>query len=376
MRALTAHSVEKAKPSDARTEIVDAAVPGLRLVVQPTGRKSWAFRYSFGRRHHKLTIGRYPKIGLSDAREAAREALRRLERGVDPASGPRSSIAIDDSLEAAVASYKEYHVTKLRPATAYYVKREIDHAVEAWRGMPLKAIRRADVIALVRQAAKRGPNAGNCCLQVTSAFFGWCESEDLVETSPARGVRRVAKAPVRVRVLDDAELKIVWHAADEARGPYGTLAKLLILTGCRRNEIAKLEPCELRATAIELPPDKVKTGEAHTVPLTTLMRRVLATCPKSNRRYVLTGTDAPVSNGDSAKNAISTPTLPRWTFHDLRRSFATGLQRLGIQPHVIELALNHKLKGIAGVYQKHKYAAEVRAAFELWSAHVESLTSI
>ena len=127
-------------------------------------------------------------------------------------------------------------------------------------------------------------------------------------------MRRVAKVPVRERVLDDAELKVVWRAADETRGPYGTLAKLLILTGCRRNEIAKLEPGELRADAIELPPDKVKTGEAYAVPLTPLMRSVLATCPKYNRRYVLTGTDAPVSNGNRAKNAISTPALQRWTF--------------------------------------------------------------
>jgi integrase len=376
MRNLTAHFVEKAKPAATRQEIVDAAAPGLRLVVQPSGSKSWAYRYSFGRRHRKLTLGPFPMVTLSDAREKARDAHKRLELGIDPGAPEQRGAIVGDTVAAAMASYKELHVEKkLRRTTRYYVNRELDAAAAVWAGWPLNAVKRRDVIALVDRAAERGPNAGNCCLQVMAAFFSWCESRDLIEASPARGVRRVAKVPVRERVLDDAELKVVWRAADETRGPYGTLAKLLILTGCRRNEIAKLEPGELRADAIELPPDKVKTGEAYAVPLTPLMRSVLATCPKYNRRYVLTGTDAPVSNGNSAKNAISTPALQRWTFHDLRRSFATGLQRLGVQPHIIELALNHKLKGIAGVYQKHRYAAEVKAAFELWSAHIETLTA-
>lgn len=373
MPALTAHSVEKIKPADARAEIVDALVPGLRLVVQPTGVKSWALRYSFGRRHHKMTIGRYPKISLSDARDAARDALQRLARGVDPSTGPRSGVAVDDSFAAAVADYKTLHVAKLRPATIYYVTRELDTAVEAWRGQPLKSIRRADVIALVDEAAKRGPNAGNCCLQVMAAFFSWCESRDLIEASPTNGVRRVAKAPVRDRVLDDAELLTVWLAADKAGGTYGGFCQLLILTGCRRNELASLERDELKADAIELPAKKVKTGEAHEIPLTPLMRRILDTLPKSGR-YVLTGCDHPVSNGSKTKDAIETPSLKSWTFHDLRRSFATGMGDLGILPHVIERCLNHKLRGVAGVYNRAKLKSEVKEAFERWSAHVESLT--
>jgi integrase len=375
MRNLTAHFIEKAKPAATRQEIVDAAAPGLRLVVQPSGFKSWAYRYSFGRKHRKLTLGPFPMVTLGDARGKARDAHKRLELGIDPGAPEQRGAIVGDTVAGAIASYKEKHVAKLRATSRHYIVRELDAAAAVWSGWPLSAVKRRDVIALVDAAAERGLYAGNTCLQVIAAFFSWCESRDLIEASPARGVRRPAPAPVRDRMLDDAELKIVWHAADEARGPYGTLTKLLILTGCRRNEISKLEPGELRADAIELPPDKVKTGAAHTIPLTTLMRRVLATCPKSNRRYVLTGTEAPVSNGNSAKNALSTPGLPRWTFHDLRRSFATGLQRLGVQPHIIELALNHKIKGIAGVYQKHRYAAEVKAAFELWSAHIETLTA-
>jgi integrase len=373
-KALTAHGVEKAKGGKARREIVDAAVPGLRLVVQPSGAKSWAFRYSFNHagtksRHHKKTLGRWPGMSLGDAREAAQGALRVLGRGIDP-SHPGVT---GDSLSAAIASYKRLHVAGLRPTTRSYVNRMLDLAATAWSSRPLNEIKRRDVIALVDVAAERGPNVGNCCLQVVSAFFAWCLSRDLVEFNPATGVRRVAKPPVRERVLDDVELIAVWNAADKVGGRYGAFTKMLMLTGCRRDEIARLEPGEIRDDAIELPAHKVKTGKSHRIALTPMMRQVLDALPKTNMRYVLTGTDAPISHGDAPKKAIVTSIAP-WRFHDLRRSFATGLARLGVAPHVIELALNHRPRGIVAIYQKHRYDAEVKAAFELWSRHVGSLT--
>lgn len=377
-KALTALSVEKAKagpptakqPGGARRELRDAAVDGLRLIIQPTGAKSWAFRYSFGRKHHKKTLGRYPGISLIDAREAAQAELRALGRGIDPS---RSDVA-GSSLDAAIALYKRQHVAGLRPSTRYYVERELDGAAKAWAGRPVDEVKRRDVIALVDEAAERGPNAGRCCLQVVAAFFSWCRSRDLVEFNPAIGVR-CAKAPVRERVLDDAELVAVWQAADKAGGRHGAFTKMLILTGARRDEMAKLEPGEVRDDAIELPAHKVKTGKAHRIALTPLMRQVLDTLPKTNARYVVTGSDTPISHGDAPKKAIVTPSVAPWRFHDLRRSFATGLARLGVAPHIIELTLNHKPRGIVAIYQKHQYGAEVKAAFELWSQHVATLTT-
>ncbi|MGO9398200.1 MAG: Arm DNA-binding domain-containing protein, partial [Xanthobacteraceae bacterium] len=170
MRNLTAHFVEKAKPAATRQEIVDAAAPGLRLVVQPSGFKSWAYRYSFGRKHRKLTLGPFPMVTLSDAREKARDAHKLLELGVDPGAPEQRGAIVGDTVAAAMASYKEIHVErKLRRTTRYYVNRELDAAAAVWAGWPLSAVKRRDVIALVDRAADRGPNAGNCCLQVMAA---------------------------------------------------------------------------------------------------------------------------------------------------------------------------------------------------------------
>jgi len=177
-------------------------------------------------------------------------------------------------------------------------------------------------------------------------------------------------------VLDDAELKLTWEAADAAGGAAGALVKLLILSGARRNEMTKLARDEIAADAIKLPGDRTKNGLAHTIPITPMIRRVLDALPPTGK-FVLNGTDRPFGDHSGAKEIVS-PAIQPWTLHDLRRSFASGLQRLSIPPHIVELALNHRsgtFSGVAGIYQRHRYAKEVREAFELWSQHVEALAT-
>jgi integrase len=176
-------------------------------------------------------------------------------------------------------------------------------------------------------------------------------------------------------VLDDTELKLTWEAADREGGPAGALVKLLILTGARRNEITELSRDEIKAGAIELPSERTKNGTPHTIPLTPMMCQVLETLPHTGK-FVLNGTDRPFGDHSGAKEKIA-PAIRPWTLHDLRRSFASGLQRLGVAPHIVELALNHRsgtFSGVAGIYQRHRYAKEVREAFEFWSQHIEALT--
>lgn len=104
------------------------------------------------------------------------------------------------------------------------------------------------------------------------------------------------------------------------------------------------------------------------------MRDVLGALPAGGK-YVMNGSDRPMGDHSSTKEKVA-PAIPLWTLHDLRRSFASGLQRLGIAPHVVELALNHRsgtFRGVAGIYQRHRYEKEVREAFEMWSQHIAAL---
>jgi integrase len=374
---LTDRVVQQAKAKGARVEIADAVLPGLYLIVQPTGVKSWAVRYRVGRRTRKLTLpGRYPVLSLAKAREAARTALESITAGEDPAAAKHAGTPADDTLAAYIALYRNKHVSTVRAGTAANINRELEHMQDAWPGRTLRSISKKDVIAVIDKAIKRGPSACVTAWKVAKAFFAWCEAREDDFPSPARSIRKPAKERSRERVLDDAELKLTWKAAEAASGAAGALVKLLILSGARRNEMTELARDEIKAETIELPGERTKNGVSHTIPITPMIRRVLDSLP-STGRFVLNGADRPFGDHSGAKANV-TPAIRPWTLHDLRRSFASGLQRLGVAPHIVELALNHRsgtFSGVAGIYQRHRYAKEVREAFELWSRHIEVLTN-
>src|SRR5262249_31114761 len=315
-------------------EIRDAVLPGLYLIVQPTGAKSWAVRYRIGRRTCKLTLtGRYPVLSLAKAREAARAALERVSAGKDPAAAKRTGMPANDSLAAYIALYREKHVSTVRAGTAVNINRQLERMQDEWPGRSLRSISKKDVVAVTVKAMKRGPSAGVTAWKVAKAFFAWCEAREDDFASPARSIRKPAKEKSRDRVLDDSELRLTWEAADHEGGPAGALVKLLILTGARRNEITELARDEIKAEAIELTGERTKHGIAHTIPLTPMMCRVLETLPRTGK-FVLNGQDRPFGDHSGAKEKI-TPAIRPWTLHDLRRSFASGLQRLGVAPHIV-----------------------------------------
>ena len=332
-------------------------------------------RYRIGRRTRKLTLpGRYPVISLAMAREAARTALQSVSGGEDPAAAKRAGTPADDTLAAFINLYREKHVRTVRPGTAANINRELEHMQDGWPGRSLRSISKKDLIAVIDKAMKRGPSAGVTAWKVAKAFFAWCESREDDFASPARSIRKPAKEKSRERVLEDAELKLTWKAADAAGGAAGALVKLLILSGARRNEMTELARDEIGADAIELSSDRTKNGLPHTIPITPMIRTVLDALPDTGK-FVLNGTDRPFGDHSGAKARV-TPAIRPWTLHDLRRSFASGLQRLGVAPHIVELALNHRsgtFSGVAGIYQRHRYAKELREAFGLWSNHIEAL---
>lgn len=353
---LTANSVGKVTPGNAVSEIRDALQPGLRLVVYPSGARSWVARFWLNKRHHKVTLGKWPALGLAAARIKARKALSDVAEGRDP----RQRDA--DTFEAAVADYQARHVSKLRATTRQYVTRELAAASKYWRGRKLASITRRDVIAITDDAEKRGGSARGTLLKVLSSFFRWCLSRDLIPASPAVGVTREKYVP-RERTLTDDELRTVWLAADG-------FVRLLIATGMRRNECAGLQWSEIGEDVIELPPERVKTALRLRVPITPLMRDIL---DKVERRgdYVWLGSKPLHVWGTTAGLGVAA----HWTLHDLRRTMASGMARLGVPFDIVERSLGHKIKGVAGVYQKYDYAPEIAAAFGKWSEHVAAITA-
>jgi integrase len=210
---------------------------------------------------------------------------------------------------------------------------------------------------------------------VLSAFFAWAMREGLTETNPVIGTSRPYDRGGRERVLSESELAQVWHAAGDDH--YGAIVKLLILTGLRREEIGGLRWSEvgLSAGLIQLPPRRTKNGRAHIVPLSDPAITLLRAVPRRAGRDLVfgLGSNGPSSYSKSKRALDQRLSIAPWVIHDLRRSVATHMAELGIQPHIIEAILNHvsgHKAGVAGIYNRASYDREKRAALDRWADHL------
>jgi integrase len=388
-KALNVRTVEALKAAAERREIPDGLLPGLYLVIQPSGSRSWAVRY----RHHghpcKLTLGRYPAIDLASARKLASAALRAVAEGRDPTQEKKQARpAKADDIETIAAQFIERHCNRSnRPRTAAETARLLEqHVLPRLRGRSVREITRRDILDVLDRVVDGGaPIAANRTFAAVRKLFNWCVSRDIIKVSPCAGMKPPTPERSRDRVLSDDELVRVWRAAGNIGGPFGALVQLLTLTGQRRDEVAGMrwDELELEAQLWTLPRGRVKTDQGHAVPLSDAVVAILRSVSRiTESPFVLTSNGtAPASGYSKGKRKLDVllpPDMPPWRLHDLRRTVASGMARLGINLPVIEKVLNHSsgsFAGIVSVYQKHSFADEKRAALDAWGQHVERLIS-
>lgn len=400
-KALTAKSVEAAKPdANKRREIPDAGLSGLYLVIQPSGKKAWALRYRFAKKTAKLTLGRWPVMGLADARAAAADAIGKIEVGQNPAAEKKATKAAKleaqlserDLVKTLLTQFRKRHLSKLKSG---------DHAwqflerfvLPAWGDRDIHIIAKRDVIDLIDEIADSGrTTTANRVLAHTRKFLNWCVERDVLAASPATGVKPPAKEESRDRFLSDDEIRWFWKACDRVGQPWGPMAKLLLLTGQRLNEVAQMTYAEVVGDVWRLSSGRTKNGRAHDVPLSDAASAVLGDVERirGSAGYVFTTTGQSAVQGfhkGKAHIAGAMETIareetgqavdiPHWGFHDLRRTAATGMARLGTPVRVTEAVLNHISGtggGIVAVYQLHDYAGEKGEALQAWGRFVLGL---
>ncbi|WP_050625659.1 tyrosine-type recombinase/integrase [Bradyrhizobium viridifuturi] len=405
-----------------RTEIPDARQPGLYLIVQPNGKKSWAVRYRHAGRPKKLTLGPYPGLELKKARRLAGNAFTALAEGHDPAALKRANqeqerkAALEkkrgqrDLFENIAREFVERYakpraIKKGRPdawkETARIIglkaapddpDKLIEHRGEFiphWRGRKVQEITKRDVVERIEKVADRAPIMANRSLAAIRKLFNWAVARDILSASPCAGISAPSPEQGRDRILSDDELRLVWAAADGEGWPFGPIVKLLILTGQREAEVAGIRCDEIdQASRVwNLAARRTKNNERHEVPLSDAAWEIIEAQPKiGSFRFSIDG-KRPVTTFSRAKDKIDAAIakalrpddkpIPHWTFHDLRRTAVSGMARLGIALPVIEKVINHKsgsFRGVVGVYQRHSFADEKRAALDAWSRFVISLT--
>jgi integrase len=391
---LTKGSIPELKLPAGKNEFVfwDSELPGFGLRLRKGAHgisKTFRIQFRVGSQQRSKHLD-VRKVGLDQARKVARQLFAQAHLGVDPAAEKAKARAATAQAKLTLGSVSDrylavkeqalksgtYSASSLLAAERYFKMH--------WaplRGRPLDDIKRIDVASILQELTiKNGRSASAKARFALSALYRWAMGEGLVDANPTIATNNPEAGVLpRERVLSDSEIKAVWTALED--DDFGRIVKLLMLTGCRRAEIGNLrwQELDLENDVLTIPGARVKNRRTLTLSLPTPALEILRAIPRC---------DGPCVFGDPrhgftswgvftqklhARLAAAGATLPHWTLHDLRRTFRTGLGRLGVAPHIAELAINHAKAGIVAVYDRYRYEPEVAAALARWSEHVTAI---
>lgn len=429
---LTAPAVKRMRAGATRKEIRDSGCPGLILVIQPSGHKSWAMRISRPNgKQTRMALGGVdlsgeeaqgePVIGtllsLAAARQLANQVRRERAMGRDfvaarhaeqQAQRARAAATFDQ----AALDYVDQHVRRnLRRwqdvagqlgvglgADGQTLELVRGGLAQRWQSRAIADITDDDVFAIVDEARFKSvpglsarnkepsENRARHMYSALSRMFSWLVERRRVKSNPVGSVHKPGAPAKGERILTDAELIWVWKACAELPKPFGAAIRLMLLTAARKNEMAGMARSELGADGTwTLPGSRTKNSRVHLLPLPPLALALLAEVNtpgdlifSTNLRSRISGWSKTKKRLDEAVQRLagSEVRIPNWTLHDLRRTAASGMASIGVQPHVIEEILNHisgHKRGVAGLYNQYSYFEEKRAALLHWAAHVEGL---
>lgn len=428
---ISKRTVDAAKSGERDQFFWDDEVSGFGLKVTPAGGKVYVYQYRVARPGEaertaakRYTIGKHGSLTPDQARKRAKELALLVSQGIDPRQEELDAIAAEDEAKRLIAEKERlegelaferiaalwldhYENEKdRRPSSVRLAKTVVEvHLKPKLKGKPLPHIGRADLQPVIDAIPIAQRGARRAVFAYASVLFGWAHKRGDIAENPLAGMAKPEAPKARDRVLTDEELIAVWNATEALGDPFAPFFRLLILTGQRRSEVAGINWIELdRASAIwTIPVDRAKNGVAHIVPLAPdavaeLDRLALVSQAKTKEKepdaqrwpkagFILTTTGrTPISGMTKAKAALDEAvkearkgqSIAHWRIHDLRRTIATGFQRLGVRFEVTEATLNHvsgAKGGVAGIYQRHDWKEEKRSALGAWARHVRAIAT-
>jgi integrase len=381
-RRITNVTIENLTPRAQRYEKPIGS--NLFLVVQPSGRKSYAVRYRYAGKTRKLTLP--GGITLAAARREAADALYQVERGKDPAVArvqqkQAQRLADADTFSAIAAEYFRREGRGLRS-----VKRRqqtIDRLVVPVIGnRAIGAIKRSEIVRLLDQVEENnGPSMADDVLAFTRKIMNWHATRSDEFRSPiVRGMARTKpKERARTRILSDDELRRVLTTAADQKGAFPALLQFLLLTAARRGEAHNLTWAELEGGSDWVLPaarNKVKVDLIR--PLSPAAVDILNRVPRiDGGNFVFSNTGRrPFSGWSRAKKKFDRACgVTGWTLHDLRRTARSLMSRAGISPDHAERCLGHVIGGVRGTYDRHEYYAEKQHAYAALAAQIDRIVN-
>jgi integrase len=410
---LTDTKLRRLPPPEKRIHLHDGQVRGLILRVTPAGSKTWALEcrvrgqgeaLATGKRgagpKQRFTLGDYPTMSIAEARAAASQMLALARRGMDPApklATPKEVPKPELTVAGLIDRFAEQHLRRNLRSGEMVEKLLRAHVEPPWGSRPVSELRRGDLVALLEQVrvkvpsvapkargqrVRGGPVAAANVRGWVSTMWNWAVAHDLASDNVMEKVTDPDKQRFRTRYLSMDELRATWAATKELTSPWRELYQLLILTGQRRDEwaSARWHWIDADVTRLEIPAEHYKSARPHVVPLSRQAQEIVRSIPRLGLGpYLITtsGGRSPVSGFSKAKEqldgkvtTIATVPVAPFVVHDLRRTMATQMERLGVEPHIIEACLGHALKGIERVYRHFTYYDQKAAALQKWADEV------
>jgi integrase len=391
-------------PGKKDESFTDETLPGFTLRVTDKGTRIFLFRYRVGDKTPRVKLGVFgTELTTAKARKKAESLRGQVRDARDPVAERKAARAASEAAEAVakavkaadlytvrrlIEDWKDHHLSERSESYRKRVPAELRRVLKDWVDAPAKRFTRANAVqALDATKAGAGPIAANRARAEARACWAWAVKRGTLDENPWEATPKPSTERSRERVLTDIEIGDLWRAAGSLGSPWREMFRTMLLTGQRRGECAGMLWAEIdtKAALWTLPATRTKNGRGHSVPLVPEMLALLESVPRREGAvFVFEGVrktapsgfgklkdklDAKMIEAATEREAV----LPGWTVHDIRRTVATGLQRLGIKLEVTEALLNHvsgSRAGIVGVYQRHGWDKEKREALLAWTAHV------
>jgi integrase len=419
---LTQANVARLKLPEGKSDHLefDDEIPGFGLRLRAGGKRTWLIQYRVGAKQRRHAFGTVETLSADKARKEAMLRLARVKLGGDPQqekhiTRARAGETVGKLIEDYLA--RRHYETGKDP-----LRKSSYEAVEHYLRKHCKVLHEMQASKIDRSAiASRLTDIEAKISSVTAArvraalnhMFAWAVGQGTCDSNPVIGTNRPPEPTARDRVLSDGELADIWAACRE--DDFGRIVKLLLLTGCRRDEIGDLQAAELdlAAAVINLPPERVKNGLRHVVPLAPLAVEILKCAPRRARHgaaadYIFGEGEGGFSGWSKAKDALDErinaarlkawetsgepgerpAPIAAWRLHDLRHTVSTVMndspvdehgkphRGLGVEPWIVEAVINHisgHRRGMAGRYNHASYLPEKRRALSLWGDYVRSI---
>jgi integrase len=397
---LTDLSVKRIKPPATKWQYHwDEYLRNFAVRVSHTGRRVYICVVRVhGAKPVWVTLGPVDVLTISQAREMAREKMLMGLQGINPNHQRRQQLAVEQavadasaySLKTMFGEYLEQYKVARRATTYAQTERLLNLFLETsgLADRPASDITQKELKAYGNavQAGQVGEKERWNRVKAVGTAYAWAIERDRIDApNPAAHIKRpeTARPKARKRILKDGEGEIVrfWNACEPLGTPVTQMFRLLLVLGQRLTETSELRWSELDLPnrVWTLPEHRTKNGHEHIVPLPPMAITILSSMrPLGKCEYVFSlDGRKPVQGISHFKRRVADAMgVDDWRLHDLRRTCATGLQRLGVRLEVTEAILNHvsgSKAGIVGIYQRHDWAEEKIEAMARWSAKLEQL---